>query len=145
MIDDIYKWASKFTHLVIDTKARPEVEDIEAIAEGADFLILPTTMNPLDIHALIKTIQTLQSLNVKTFKVLLTKIPPQATTSVAQLRKELEDLGFPVFRTEIKQLSCLARSPIEGILVKDSKDRQSKSAWKSYMEVGKEIVEDIRK
>src|ERR1700712_3372099 len=45
--------ARNFTHVVIDTEARPGNADFEALAKGCDLLIIPSPPAPLDIDALI--------------------------------------------------------------------------------------------
>lgn len=37
------KQARHFENIVIDTQARPEQEDLEALADGCDLLIIPST------------------------------------------------------------------------------------------------------
>ena len=56
------KFAKNYQHIVIDTQARPEQEDLEALAEGCDLLILPTTPDALSLDALMQTINALKSL-----------------------------------------------------------------------------------
>lgn len=46
------KHAKNFEHIVIDTEARPEREDLEALAGGCDLLVLPTTADALALDAL---------------------------------------------------------------------------------------------
>ncbi|WP_320073239.1 ParA family protein [Nostoc sp. MG11] len=51
-----------FVHVVIDTAARPSQEDLEALADGCNLLILPTTPDALAMDALLQTVGTLKSL-----------------------------------------------------------------------------------
>jgi chromosome partitioning protein len=37
------KQARNYEHIVIDTEARPEVEDLQALSEGCDCLVIPST------------------------------------------------------------------------------------------------------
>ena len=37
------KYIKDYTHIVIDTQARPSPEDFEELADGCDLLVLPTT------------------------------------------------------------------------------------------------------
>jgi chromosome partitioning protein len=39
-----------FEHVVIDTAARPSREDLEALADGCNLLVLPTTPDALVVH-----------------------------------------------------------------------------------------------
>ena len=42
-----YRYARDFDHIVIDTEARPNEEDLQALADGCDLLVIPTTPDAL--------------------------------------------------------------------------------------------------
>jgi chromosome partitioning protein len=63
----------KFQHIVIDTQARPEPEELKDLTASSDLIILPTTPNHLDMDATIKAAELLNSWGAK-FKVLLTQV-----------------------------------------------------------------------
>src|SRR5437763_1839997 len=46
-------------HVVIDTQARPEPEDIEELAAGCDLLIVPTTPDMMALEGVILTVRAL--------------------------------------------------------------------------------------
>src|SRR3954454_11050978 len=52
------KYAKNYQHIIIDTQARPEQEDLEALVEGCDLLVLPTTPDALSLDALMQTVTT---------------------------------------------------------------------------------------
>ena len=64
------RYARDFQHIVIDTRARPEQEDLEALADGCDLLVLPTTPDALALDALMLTVEVLHRLGVDRYKVL---------------------------------------------------------------------------
>lgn len=134
------KFIQGHQHVVVDTKARPVADDLQEIAEGCDILIIPTTPNPLDIDATIKTVDLLGQLKCQHFKILFTQVPPRSTTSILKIRKEFDALNIPLFQTQIKQLKCLAQSPLAGVVVKDFSNPYAKEAWDSYFKLGKEIL-----
>ena len=41
------RFARDYEHIVIDTQARPSLEDLEALVDGCDLLIIPTTPDAL--------------------------------------------------------------------------------------------------
>jgi chromosome partitioning protein len=125
-------------HIVIDTQARPSQEELKDLAEGCDLMILPTTPKALDLDALSKTVELLQDMNGQ-FKILLTQVPPQSSTKKSA-RKDLEELGLPLFASEIPRLVAFERAPLKGLLVKDYPDPRSKRAWESYEALGREIL-----
>lgn len=133
------KYIRNFEHIVIDTQARPEQKDLEALADGCDLLILPTTPKALDLDALLRTVDVLSQLGAS-FKVLLTIVPPAPSRSGAEARKLLVEAKLPVFSSEIKRLVAFERAPLKGVVVKDYDDPRSQIAWEGYENVGKEIL-----
>jgi len=133
------KYIRNFEHLVIDTQARPAHKDLEALADGCDLLILPTTPKALDLDALLRTVDVLTELGAN-FKVLLTIVPPLPSRSGEEARKLLVEAKLPVFESEIKRLVAFERAPLAGVVVKDYPDPRSGTAWEGYNAVGKEIL-----
>ena len=128
----------KFTHIVIDTQARPEPEELEDLVAGSDMLILPTTPNHLDLDTTVKAVELLKTLNAN-YKVLLTKVDSR-TKNGKNARKFLEEAQLPLFADEIPLLVAFQRSPGRGVVVQDFSDRRAKIGWNRYKAVGKEIV-----
>lgn len=133
------KYIRNFEHLVIDTQARPAHKDLEALADGCDLLILPTTPKALDLDALLRTVDVLTELGAN-FKVLLTIVPPPPSRSGEEARKLLVEAKLPVFESEIKRLVAFERAPLAGVVVRDYPDPRSGTAWEGYNAVGKEIL-----
>ncbi len=128
----------KFTHIIIDTQARPEPEDLAELAEGSDLLILPTTPNPLDLDTTIKAAELLQPLKAN-YKVLLTKVDSR-TTNGRSARKFLEEAKLPLFKVDIPLLVAFQRSPAKGVIVKDYPDPRAHIGLSRYQSVVKEIM-----
>ncbi|SRR5579883_2019963 len=133
------KYIRQYEHVVIDTQARPEQKDLEALADGCDLLILPTTPKALDLDALLRTVDVLSALGAN-FKVLLTIVPPLPSRSGEEARKLLVAAGLPVFEGEIKRLVAFERAPLMGVVVNDYPDQRAQSGWEGYEAVGKEIL-----
>ena len=110
------KYIKDYTHIVIDTQARPSSKDFEELADGCDLLVLPTTPRALDLDALAQTVDVLKQMGA-TFKILLTQVPPRSTAA-RDARKSLEELGLPVFKAEIKRLVAFERAPLLGTTIK---------------------------
>ena len=131
----------KFTHIIIDTQARPETEELEDLAASSDMLILPTTPNHLDLDTTVKAVELLKTMDAN-YKVLLTKIDSR-TKNGRDARKFLEDAELPVFQDEIPLLVAFQRSPGRGVVVKDFPDPRAKIGWNRYKAIGKEIAREI--
>ena len=133
------KYIRQYEHILIDTAARPSQNDLEALADGCDLLVVPTSPKALDLDALLRTADALQKLRAN-FKILLTIVAPPPSRSGEEARKLLIEAGLPVFQSEIKRLVAFERAPLLGVIVRDYPDPRAQTGWEGYEAVGKEIL-----
>lgn len=139
---DIYAAAKATTGkdwVVLDTQARPNAGELEAIASGCDLLILPTSPDALSVDALLATVDLLKDLPCQ-YRVLLTQVDSRSRGTANQVRKSLEKVGLPLFKQSIRELKCYEKAALEGIPVYEVKDKMSQIAWREYQAVGEEIL-----
>ncbi len=128
----------KYPHIIVDTQARPEVEELKDLAEGSDLLIVPTTPNHLDLDATLKAVDLLEPLKAN-YKILLTLVDSR-TRNGREARKFLSQLNLPLFKIDIPRLVAFERAPGRGVFICDYPDPRSQIAWSSYEAVGREIL-----
>lgn len=134
------KLASTHKHVVIDTGQRPTGEDLRSASEGCDLLIVPAVPSPLDTDGLAQTIQALQSIKASNYRVLLTRVPPEAAKDAVELRGFLANMGAPVFTGEIPRLKAYERAAGQGTTAELVDDRMAARAWGCYVGIGEEIT-----
>jgi len=131
-------YSPKYEHIVIDTAARPDEDELKALADGCNLLVLPTTPDALAIDALLQTVDLLLSLGSDRYRILLTMVHPKPVKMAQQARAALSEL--PLFDTEIRRLIAYEKASLMGVPVSKVKDRMAKIAWSDYEKVGKEIT-----
>jgi chromosome partitioning protein len=129
---------SRYTHIITDTQARPEQEELQDLVASSDLLIIPTTPNHLDIDTTIKTTELLEKWGAK-YKVLLTQVDSRTRTGRAA-RGILEEAKLPLFQSDIPLLVAFERSSSKGVIVRDCIDPRAQFGWSKYQAVGKEIL-----
>ncbi len=129
-------------YIVIDTAARPERDELEALSQGCDLLVLPTTPDSLSLKALSLTVNTLKRIANKHYKVLLTIVPPKPIKDGSEAREMLTKAGLPLFRTGIRRMIAFQRAALQGIPVYQVKDKRASEGWSDYVDVGEEILAD---
>ena len=139
-IDQAAKLARQFTHIVIDTGQRPSMDDLKAAAEGCDLLVIPAVPSALDTDGLGQTLRALQQIGTTVYRVLLTRVPPDAAKDAAELRGLLAELNAPVFQAEIPRLKAFEKAAGAGEIVNQTDDRNAVRAWEAYAAAGKEIT-----
>lgn len=138
-IDQAAKLAREYTHIVIDTGQRPSAADLEAAAEGCDLMVVPAVPSALDTDGLGQTVRALQELKAAKFRVLLTKVAPDATRESAELRDLLHAIKAPMFETSIPRLKAFEKAAGAGVTVDQVDDRNADRAWNSYWFAGEEL------
>lgn len=133
------RYARDFEHIVIDTKARPEEEDLKVLAEGCDLLIIPTTPDALSIKATLKMLSALKNLDNHSYKILITMSPPPPSHDGRDAGDILKKNKLAVFKTEIRRYQVYKKASLEGCLVKDVANSYAKEAWNDYQKIVQEI------
>lgn len=138
----VYKAASEarnFQHLVMDTKARPESDELRDLSDGCDLLVIPTTPDALALEGMMLTIEALQKLRAANYRVLLTIVPPDPIPEGREARRALSDAGIPVFDRGIRRLIAFQRAVSDGVTVDQVRDTRSSLGALDYEHVGEQI------
>ena len=133
------KFARKYEHIIIDTPARPDEDELKTIAEGCDLLVLPTSPDALALGATLKMVDALHSLDTN-YRILLTIVPPKPNKAGAEARTAIAKAELPLFETGIRRLAVFQKAALEGVPVHAVKDSYAASAWQCYVDVSKEIL-----
>ena len=104
------RYARNYEHVIIDTEARPEEDDLKALADGCDLLVIPTTPDALALDALMLTVKVLQDIGTNSYRVLLTIIPPRPSRDGEEARSSLQQRTVP-FLKPVSAGSLLFRRP----------------------------------
>ncbi len=138
------KYYRSYENVIIDTAARPDKNELEALAEGSDLLIVPCTPDSLSIKALSLTVKALKEIGTNKYRILLTIVPPKSTKDGDETREMLTDAGLSLFATGIRNAIAFKRAALQGIPVFEVKDRRAKDAWNDYVAVGEEILNEYQ-
>ena len=133
------RFARQYEHLVIDTEARPTTQDLQALVEGCDHLIIPTTPDALALDALMLTVKALQTLNAPRYTVLITMIPPKPSRDGEDARIMLSEAGIPVFAGGIRRFVAFQKAALQGVPVSDVADPRAAQAWDDYQQIARAI------
>jgi chromosome partitioning protein len=134
------KYAREFQHCVIDTEARPEEEDLKALADGCDLLIIPTTPDALALDALMLTVKALDGLRASGYRILLSIIPPRPSRDGDEARSTLTEAGLPLITQGIRRLVAFQKAALAGVPVYAVDHPRANLGWEDYQQVGKEIL-----
>ncbi len=134
------RYARDYQNIVIDTQARPSQEDLQALADGCDLLVIPTTPDALALDALVLTVDALRTLGADRYRVLLTMIPPKPSRDGDDAYAMLTEAKMPIFETRIRRLVAFQKAALSGVPVGTVHDPRAIQGWEDYARVGKEIT-----
>jgi chromosome partitioning protein len=138
---DAHMQQHSYDHIVIDTPARPDEEDLRILVEGCDLLIIPTTPDAFALDALMLMIDMLRGFHVRNYRVLLTMIPPYPSKAGEETRAALTDAGVPLFHSGVRRYAAYPNAALAGVTVRELPDRSAREAWNDYEQVGQEVLQ----
>jgi len=128
-------------NVVIDTQARPTPEDLSALAETCDLLVLPTTPDVLALDALVLTVEYLKAISTSHYRILITSIPPRPSKAGQEVKELLQEAHLPVFKQGIRRFAAFQKAALKGLPVYAVKDARAEAGWQDYENVGNEILD----
>lgn len=129
---------SRYKHVIVDTQARPDAQDMKVLSGSCDLLVLPCTPDAISLQVLGDTVQALKTIGANNYRVLLTIIPPRPNRDGEEARQYLVGSGLPVFTGGIRRLIAFQRAALDGVTVAEI-DRQN-LGWADYVSVGEQIL-----
>lgn len=144
-IEQAARLSRNYEHTVIDTGQKPSEDELKALMEGSDLLIVPAVPAGLDNDGLALTINTIRKLGGTDFRILLTKVPPPPEPEGPTLRAALLAEGVPMFSVDIPRLKVFDKAVETGTTVNNvvlpKKDApRAMRAWEAYQTVAKEVI-----
>lgn len=140
-VNQSLKVGRDYEHVVFDTKARPDREELKTLAEGCDLMIIPTTPDAMSIEALMGTVDVLRGLGVGQYKILITITPPHPERDGEDARTMLEASGYPLFRSMIREAKVFKQAALRGQIVNQIRSPRAAVCWEDYAKVGAELMQ----
>lgn len=136
------KAAKKSDYMILDTQIQPD--EVEAIADGCDLLVLPTTTSALSVESVVNIAGRLQTLGTE-YRLLFSLIDPRAKATAAKAKASLIEHGFPILRTQVRSYAVYEAAALQGVPVfKASGQKFAKIAWGDYVALGNELREVLK-
>ena len=137
--------ASRLAEIVItDGQASSNEEEMKNLVEGADFILLPTTMQSRSIELTVETSQMLRQYKIP-YAALLVKVDSRKEAAAKQATELLQEFDIKVLTAQIPLLSAFEQAETEGVTVDQAIDKRGRAnprrmmGWTAYSSACKEI------
>ncbi|MEM9136512.1 MAG: ParA family protein [Cyanobacteria bacterium P01_F01_bin.42] len=136
------KHTRKYDVIVVDTPPALNSDSLNESVRIADYLVLPTPPAPMDLTALIETVNRVVKPVGAAHRVLLTRVDPRSLREALEAQNTLMELGIPAFHAFVRAYKAHERAALEGQPVMRMKNKQSREASADYYRVVDEINRD---
>ena len=133
---------TNYNIVVVDTPPALRSEALQAVIKSSDYLVLPTPPAPMDLMALIETVQTtVTPINIA-HRVLLTKVDPRSLRETLEAQNTLLELGIPACHAFVRSYKAHKRAVLEGVPITEWRGRHAREAEADYRRVAEELQRD---
>ncbi|MHC0068325.1 ParA family protein (plasmid) [Nostoc edaphicum CCNP1411] len=132
-----------FDFIIVDTPPALHFEALQITIDAADFVLLPSPPAPMDLQALIETVQaSIRPANVK-FRVLLTRVDPRSLGKALDAQQALMQGGIPAFNGFVRAYAVHEQAVLDGIPITQVRGKIAREAEGDYRRVADELLREV--
>ncbi|HIK46098.1 MAG TPA: ParA family protein [Leptolyngbyaceae cyanobacterium M65_K2018_010] len=128
--------------VIVDTPPALNSAALAAVIPAASYVLLPTPPAPMDLAALITTVNEAVSPQGVFHRVLLTKVDSRSVAEAIEAQNTLLELNIPACNAFIRTYKAHERAALEGIPVLQWRGQNAQEARSDYWRVAEEIQRD---
>ena len=132
----------QYNLVIVDTPPALNSAVLEAVIPVADYVLLPTPPAPMDLAALITTVNEAVSPRGVFHRVLLTKVDSRSLAEALEAQNTLLELNIPACNAFIRTYKAHERAALEGVPVLQWRGKNAQEARSDYCRVAEEIQRD---
>ncbi|MBD2395473.1 ParA family protein [Cyanobacterium aponinum FACHB-4101] len=130
---------SDYQAIIVDTPPALDSEALKTVIAVADYLVLPTIPAPMDLTALIATVQSIVLPVTNNYGVLITKVDPRCISEAKEAIQALKSAKIRVFEGIIRSYKVHERCPLEGVAITKAKGKNSRLGLRDYRQIVEEL------
>jgi chromosome partitioning protein len=132
----------QYSLVIVDTPPALNSAALDAVIPVADYVLLPTPPAPMDLAALITTVNEAVSPRGVCHRVLLTKVDSRSVAEAVEAQNTLLELNIPACNAFIRTYKAHERAALEGVPVLQWRGQNAQEACSDYYRVAEEIQQD---
>ncbi len=128
--------------VIVDTPPALNSAALAAVIPVANYVLLPTPPAPMDLTALITTVNEAVAPRGVAHRVLLTKVDSRSLAEALEAQNTLLELKIPACHAFIRAYKAHERAALDGVPVLQWRGRNAQEAQSDYHRVAEEIQRD---
>ena len=125
--------------LWVDTQGNPDLSELGMLAQNMDLVILPCGVDAGEITATLRSIREAK-LQPESYKILLTRVPPNPNKRGENLHCQFKEADLPVFDIFVRSRVCHYDANENGLTLGQMKGRAASAGAKEYAKLADEIL-----
>jgi len=128
----------------VDTPPALHFDALKITIDAADFVVLPSPPAPMDLQALIETVQaSIMPAKVK-FRVLLTRVDPRSLGKALDAQQALMQGGIPAFNGFVRAYAVHEQAALDGIPITQVRSKVAREAEGDYRRIADELLREVK-
>lgn len=128
--------------VIVDTPPALNSAALAAVIPVANYVLLPTPPAPMDLAALITTVNEAVAPRGVAHRVLLTKVDSRSLAEALEAQNTLLELNIPACHAFIRTYKAHERAALDGVPVLQWRGKNAQEARSDYHRVAEEIQRD---
>ncbi len=128
--------------VIVDTPPALNSAALAAVIPVANYVLLPTPPAPMDLTALITTVNEAVAPRGVAHRVLLTKVDSRSLAEALEAQNTLLELNIPACHAFIRTYKAHERAALDGVPVLQWRGKNAQEARSDYHRVAEEIQRD---
>lgn len=128
--------------VIVDTPPTLNSAALAAVIPVASYVLLPTPPAPMDLAALITTVNEAVAPRGVAHRVLLTKVDSRSLAEALEAQNTLLELNIPACNAFIRTYKAHERAALDGVPVLQWRGKNAQEARSDYHRVAEEIQRD---
>lgn len=132
-----------YDFVLVDTQPALRTGSLKAVLGAADYMVLPTPPAPMDLTALMESIEETVAPSGLPHRVLLTRVDSRSLNEALEAQNALMGAEIPAFHAFVRAYKAHERAALEALPVTRVRGGSAREAAADYRRVAEELLRDL--
>ncbi len=134
---------SGYKNIVFDTAAHPRENELHAVIEDCDHLLIMIEPDAMSLRVLPRMIEDLTEMGSKNHRIVISEVPP--LSHAVNAREFIATHDGNVLRSQIRSYAAFILAALQGVTVDCVRDEHARDGWQDYYDVARKIFTEKKR